>query len=104
MIEATGLEKLMEGADIVVTGEGRIDGQTAMGKVPTGVARIAKKHNCKVVALSGSVANDATECNKCGIDGIFAILQEPMSIEEAMDTENTQNNLIRTAEQIFRIL
>ena len=61
----------MENADIVITGEGRLDGQTAMGKAPVGVARLAKKHNIPVTAFAGSVTKEAIACNQNGIDAFF---------------------------------
>lgn len=104
MVNLTGLDGLMEGADIVVTGEGKMDGQTAMGKVPVGVAKIAKKYDCKVIAIAGCITEDARECNKCGIDAIFPIAPGPISLDEAMDKETAKKNLMNTAEQIFRLL
>lgn len=104
ILEETKLEQYMENADIVVTGEGRLDGQTAMGKAPVGVARLAKKHQIPVVAFAGSVTKEATECNKNGIDAFFPILRSIVTLEEAMKPENAKANLADTAEQVFRLL
>ena len=94
----------MEDADIVVTGEGRLDGQTAMGKAPVGVARLAGKHQIPVIAFAGSVTKEATECNKNGIDAFFPILRSIVTLDEAMKPENAKANLSDTAEQVVRLI
>ena len=66
ILNAVELEKELEDTDITVTGEGRLDHQTAMGKAPVGVARLAKKYGSKVVAFAGSVTPEATACNAAG--------------------------------------
>lgn len=104
ILEETRLEQYMENADIVVTGEGRMDGQTAMGKAPVGVARLAGKHRIPVVAFAGSVTKEAAECNKNGIDAFFPILRNIVTLEEAMRPENAMANLTDTAEQVFRLM
>ena len=91
-------------ADIVITGEGRLDGQTIRGKAPVGVAKLAKKYNKKVIAFAGSVSQDAVLCNENGIDAFFPILREVKSLEEVMKPENAEQNLTATAEQVMRLL
>ena len=71
VLEETGIEQRIKNADLVVTGEGQLDGQTAMGKAPVGVARLAKKYRKPVIAFSGSVAKEARRCNEQGIDAFF---------------------------------
>lgn len=102
--EAIGLDKCVKNADIVITGEGRMDSQTAMGKAPIGAAKIAKKYNKTVVAIAGSITDDAKECNNHGIDAIFPIVKSPCTLEFAMDKERAKMNLTDTAEQIFRLI
>lgn len=104
VLEETGLEKYMEDADIVITGEGRLDGQTAMGKAPVGVARLAKKHNIPVIAFAGSVTKEAVACNQNGIDAFFPILRGVVTLEEAMKPENAKANMTDTVEQVFRLM
>ena len=104
ILDAVGLEEELSGADVVVTGEGRLDFQTAMGKAPVGVARLAKKYNAKVIAFAGSVTNDATACNKEGIDAFFPILRGVCTLAEAMDPVAARNNMTATVEQVFRLL
>lgn len=104
LLDAVGLEEELSGADVVVTGEGRLDFQTAMGKAPVGVARLAKKYNAKVIAFAGSVTKEATACNKEGIDAFFPILRSVCTLAEAMDPVAARNNMTATVEQVFRLL
>lgn len=104
VLEETKLEEYIKNADIVITGEGRLDGQTVMGKAPVGVAKLAKKYNKKVIAFAGSVSSDATVCNKNGIDAFFPILREVKSLEEVMKPENAKQNISETVEQVMRLL
>lgn len=104
ILDAVGLEEELSGADVVVTGEGRLDFQTAMGKAPVGVARLAKKYNAKVIAFAGSVTKEATACNKEGIDAFFPILRSVCTLAEAMDPVAARNNMTATVEQVFRLL
>ena len=104
ILDETKLEEYVKDADIVVTGEGRLDHQTVMGKAPIGVANIAKKYNKKVIAFSGSVTEDAGVCNEHGIDAFFPILRRIVTLEEAMQTDTAKKNLTDTAEQVFRLL
>lgn len=104
VLDAIGLREEIKDADVVVTGEGRLDGQTAMGKVPVGVARLAKEYNKKVVAFAGGVTEDAAKCNDCGIDAFFPIVRGVTTLEEAMDTENAKKNMSLAVEQVFRLI
>ena len=104
ILEETKLEEYIKNADVVVTGEGRLDYQTAMGKAPIGVAELSKKHNKKVIAFAGSVTDDATICNKKGIDAYFSIMQGVSTLDEALDKNNAEKNLFNTAYQVFRLL
>lgn len=100
----TALEEKLLDADIVVTGEGRLDAQSCMGKAPIGVARLAKKHGKPVIAFAGCVTEDARACNLHGIDAFFPILRAPSTLADAMDLENAYRNLRDTAEQVFRAI
>lgn len=104
ILDAVSLEESMKGADFVITGEGRLDQQTAMGKGPAGVAKLGKKYGAKTIALAGSVTEDASACNAAGIDGYFCILSSVCTLEEAMASDTTRKNLTLTAEQLFRLL
>lgn len=104
VLEETKLERYIKDADYVITGEGRLDGQTAMGKAPVGVAKLAGKYNIPVIAFAGSVTEDAVKCNEEGICAFFSILQGITTLEEAMRPENAKKNLMNTAEQVFRLI
>ena len=101
VLQAVGLEEAAVGADYVVTGEGRLDHQTAMGKTPVGVAAVAKRHGAVVIALSGSASHSAVACNDHGIDAYFPILNAPMTLSEAMAFDTASTNLEATARQAF---
>jgi glycerate kinase len=104
ILEAVSLEESLENADYVITGEGRLDHQTAMGKGPVGVAKLGKSHGAKTIALAGSVTEGASACNDAGIDAYFSILSSVCTLEEAMHPDVARKNLTLTAEQIFRLL
>lgn len=104
VLDAVEMEKAMEGADLVFTGEGRLDYQTAMGKAPVGIAKLAKKHGAKVVALAGAVIEGAEKCNENGIDAFFPILRQIVTLDEAMNPETAKQNMIKTTEQIIRLV
>ena len=104
VLEETRLSDYIKDADIVVTGEGRLDGQTVMGKAPIGVAKIAKQFDKPVLAFSGCVTKDATACNREGIDAFFPVLRNVVSLEDAMNPANARQNMADTAEQVFRTI
>lgn len=101
-----GIEESLKEADLLITGEGRMDAQTAMGKGPAGVAQYAKKLHptVKTIAICGCASPDASLVNQHGIDAYFPILHAPMSVENAMEAETTKMNIAQTSEQILRLL
>ena len=104
VLDAVGLDRAVREADVVVTGEGRLDGQTVMGKTPVGVAAVAKRYGKPVVAFSGCVTPEARVCNEHGIDAFFPILRGISTLEEAMDAGKASANMADTAEQAFRLI
>ena len=104
VIKETSLEEHIKDADIVVTGEGRLDSQSCMGKAPVGVAKLAKKYGKLVLAFSGCATDDAELCNEYGIDAFFPILRAPSTLSEAMDVRNAEKNLEATARQAFLLV
>ncbi len=104
VLEETKLRDFVMDADIVVTGEGRLDGQTIMGKAPIGVAKLAKKYQKKVIAFAGCVDSSARACNENGIDAYFPVLRTVTTLDEAMLPENAKRNMADTAEQVFRLI
>ncbi|WP_280769183.1 glycerate kinase [Salipaludibacillus daqingensis] len=91
IIKATKLEEKIMLADLVITGEGKIDGQTAFGKTPVGVARLAKKYKKPVIAIAGSLQMDGDDLYDEGMDALFSITPSAMSLDEALEDayENT---------------
>ena len=104
ILRETKLEQYVQQADVVVTGEGRLDAQTTMGKAPSGIAAIAKKYRKPVIGFAGCVTEDAGACNAAGIDAFFPVLRSVCTLEEAMDTDNAFANMAATAEQVFRVI
>ncbi|EGT3848638.1 glycerate kinase [Clostridioides difficile] len=104
ILEEIKLEEELKDADFVITGEGRLDNQTAMGKAPIGVAKLAKKYGVKVIGLAGATTEDAVKCNEEGIDAYFSIVNRAMTIEEAMDKATASENMTSTTTQIFNLI
>ena len=104
VLDMTNMEEYIKNTDIVVTGEGRLDSQTAMGKAPAGIAALAKKYGKKVIAFSGCVTRDAYKCNECGIDAFFPVLRTVCTLDEAMDADNAYNNMSDTVHQVFNLI
>ena len=104
ILDETKLEEHILNADIVITGEGRLDGQTIFGKAPIGVAMLAKKHGKRVLAFAGSVTEDARMCNAHGIDAFFPIVRGVCTLQEAMDSELAKKNMVSAVEQVFRLI
>ena len=102
VLEETRLAEAIQDADLVVTGEGRLDAQTVMGKAPIGVAHLAKRLGKRVIAFSGCVTPDAGAVNEHGIDAFFPILREVTTLETALEKGHAAANLAATAEQVFR--
>ena len=102
ILAETKLEGAIRAADVVVTGEGRLDGQSVMGKAPIGVAELAKKHGKPVLAFCGVTGDGVEAVNAAGIDAYFPILRRVDTLEAALDVRNAAANLTAAAEQAFR--
>jgi len=100
--EAVGLDAQVRDADLVVTGEGRIDGQTVNGKTPMGVAKVARRHGKPVVAIGGSLARDADTVHTAGIEVVVAAVARPCSVAEALGAAD--ENLRRAARNLAAAL
>lgn len=83
--DAVGLDAAVRDADLVITGEGRIDSQSVQGKTPVGVARVAQRHGKPVIGVGGCLAPDAAEVHSHGIDAVFAAVSRPCTVKEALD-------------------
>jgi len=102
VIEYTGLEEFVKGADYVFTGEGSIDGQTLFGKTPYGVAAVAKRHHVPVIAFAGRIGDGVEPLYDNGFHAIVGILKGVTSLAEAL--ESGEENLAFAAENICRVL
>ena len=104
VLENCGLEDQIKTAHLVITGEGRLDGQTVMGKAPIGVARMAKKHQKRVIAFAVALGQGAELCLESGIDSYYCITPKTMTTQEAMKKENALKNMQTTTESVFSSL
>ncbi|MGL4567100.1 MAG: glycerate kinase, partial [Fusobacteriaceae bacterium] len=104
VLEKVGIENKIQDVDFVITGEGRLDNQTAMGKAPIGVAKIAKKFDVSVIAIAGGVTEDAWKTHEKGIDSFFSVINYPITLKEAMRKENAQKFVKSNIEEIFRLI
>lgn len=100
ILDMLNFEQKLEGASLVITGEGRIDEQTSFGKAPHGVTQIALSHNIPVIAIAGSVSLNLASVYKSGLDLVISLINEPMSLELALKnvrvlTENAAENALR---------
>jgi glycerate kinase len=84
VLETTGFDALVQGADLVITGEGRTDFQTAMGKAPVGVAAVAKRHGVPVICIAGGLGDGADDVLAHGIDALATAVPQPMTLEDCM--------------------
>ena len=103
VMEATSLEEKIRRADVLITGEGKLDFQSNMGKAPVEAARLAKRYGKRVIAFAGSVGDFVEEGDRL-IDAFFPIVSGPCTLDEAMDKETACRNTARAAEQAFRLL
>jgi glycerate kinase len=102
VLDAIDLKTLVRDADLVITGEGRIDGQSVYGKTPVGVARIAGQQGVPVIALAGSLGPDAEDVLACGIQALFSVVHGPCKLEEALTT--AAQNVRRTARHLAAVM
>ncbi|APG16642.1 glycerate kinase [Kosakonia radicincitans DSM 16656] len=100
--DALALDKHVRGADLVITGEGRIDSQTVHGKVPVGVAKVAKRYNIPVIGIAGSLTADVGVVHDHGIDAVFSVLYTICTLEKAL--ENAGENVRMTARNVAAVL
>ncbi|BAI74371.1 glycerate kinase (plasmid) [Azospirillum sp. B510] len=99
---ALELDRIVADADLVITGEGRIDSQSVHGKTPVGVARVAKHHGKPVIAIAGCLSPDAAAVHGHGIEAVFSILNIPCTVEEALAAG--ADNVRRSARNVAKTL
>jgi len=85
VISSTKLEEKIKGADMVITGEGRTDYQTAHGKAPVGIAKVAKRLGVPVIAISGGLGENYQAVYEAGLDAVFSIAPGPITLEQALE-------------------
>ncbi|MDU9139472.1 glycerate kinase [Klebsiella aerogenes] len=100
--DALGLADLVADADLVITGEGRIDSQTIHGKVPVGVAKVAKRYNVPVIGIAGSLTADVGVVHQHGLDAVFSVLYSVCTLDEAL--ANAAANVRMTARNVAAVL
>lgn len=103
VLDALRFEERIKGADLIITGEGKLDKQTGMGKTPYGVLQAGMRQGIPVLAIGGSV-EDADVLNTYGFLAVLPILPYPVALEQAMDKDFTCQNIKRTLEQQLRII
>ncbi|HDT0386292.1 TPA: glycerate kinase [Klebsiella aerogenes] len=100
--DALGLAELVADADLVITGEGRIDSQTIHGKVPVGVAKVAKRFDVPVIGIAGSLTADVGVVHQHGLDAVFSVLYSVCTLDEAL--ANAAANVRMTARNVAAVL
>jgi glycerate kinase len=96
------LETHIKNADLVVTGEGKIDRQTLYGKTIAGIARIAQKHGVSVIAITGKIEDDIDEIYDLGVNSIFSIVNQPMDLKDSI--KKTDHLIQSCVMNIFRLI
>ncbi len=102
IIEQTKLKNLVQNANLVITGEGRIDGQSIFGKAPVGIATLAKEYNVPVIAIAGSLGKDVNLVREYGINAVFSVVNTPCTLEDAL--KNAEENVRISAKNIAEVL
>ena len=102
ILKLTELEKYVKKADLVITGEGKMDRQTLYGKAPAGVAKLAKKYNCPVIGIAGTLGQGHELLYQHGFTSLFSIMEKPATLSAAMEDADTL--LANTAERIARLI
>jgi glycerate kinase len=102
VVETTGLPEYIKGADLVITGEGRVDFQTAFGKAPAGVANAARKLKVPTVVIGGGITDDAHSVFAYGIDGLASACARDMTLDEAIS--HSRMHLANAAERVIRLI
>lgn len=101
VMQVLGLAQQLSGCDLVITGEGSLDAQTAAGKTVAAVCRLAQQHGVPVIGLAGRVADDLQALHELGLTAAFAIAPGPLSVAQAMDM--APEHLAKTAGQLARL-
>lgn len=104
VLEQVGFQEKIKGADFVITGEGKVDKQSAMGKVIDGIGTLCQEQNVPCIALAGNCLEAADNVHEKGVTSVFSILSHPLSLEEAMNKEMALTLIQKKSEQLFRLI
>ncbi|GAB2548921.1 glycerate kinase [Gracilibacillus alcaliphilus] len=101
VLEYSRMAAFLSDANLVITGEGKVDGQTASGKTPLGVAQLAQKHDVPTIIIAGAVGAGAEILHSYGVVSIHSLINQPMPLEEAVDQaavllESSTEQIVRT--------
>jgi len=102
ILDLVQFESLAKDADLVITGEGRLDGQSIFGKVPTGIGKRCKNLKAKVIVIAGSVGEEVDKVYNYGIDAIFSTIDKPITLEEALN--NSNELLVQAIDRMYRLI
>ena len=103
IMDAAGMDELISGADLVITGEGQTDFQTAFGKVPAGIASLCKKYGKPLICISGGLGKNYEALYDIGITSLLSICDRPMSLDMAMENaEELLTNLARSVARMYK--
>lgn len=103
ILDALNFQNIIKDADLLITGEGKLDQQTGMGKAPVTILKAAQRQNIPVIAVGGCT-EDIQLLNDLGFLAVLPILPYPVSMQRAMEKEFTITNITRTLDQLFRML
>lgn len=104
VLETAKVHDKIQGANFIITGEGRVDGQSKMGKTLSGIGQLGLEHHIPVIALVGSVSQDTNELSIPGVTACFSVINEPMTLTSAMDRDVAFKNLQLTSSQVFKVV
>lgn len=104
ILDKIDFQSKLDHIDLIITGEGRIDFQSLMGKALQGVAKAAKEKGIPVIALGGSVTEDAYNLYNEGITSLFSIINKPLSLSEAMNPTTTKSAIQNTVRELFKLI
>ena len=104
VLDSIHFDEKVQKADFVITGEGRIDAQSLMGKVISGIAKRCVRFDVPLLALAGQIEEDALRSHESGVSALFSIMHAPMTLDDAMCKETTLKLIKQSSEEIFRLI
>ncbi|WP_024955446.1 glycerate kinase [Sulfurospirillum arcachonense] len=104
VLEQVEFQSKIKNADFVITGEGKIDRQSTMGKVIDGIGKLCKEEGVPCVALAGGCSEVTDEIHECGVTSVFSVIDSPMSLKTAMDKQKVLGLVEKKVEQLFRLI